>query len=188
MSNVSDAVGRVYAQALLEVAQAQKSVGKVHEDLHALQGWLEGAPDFGGFFRAPQIDRFDKWKVLEKALRGKVCDPVLGLVRTLILRARGPVFDNVVRQFDRYRDEAEHRIRAEVTTAVALAPAARDALRERLAKASGKTVVLTERVDPAVLGGASVRIGDRRLDATLRRRLSILRERLESPDTETLLR
>lgn len=188
MSNVSDAIGRVYAQALLEVAQAQKCVGQVHEDLHAMQAYIDATPQFGWFFRSPRVDRFEKWKVLEKALRGQVCAPVLGLARTLVLRARAPILDNVVRQFDRHRDAAENRLRAEVTTAVALSPAARDALRDRLARASGKSVVLTERVDPAVLGGAVLRIGDRRIDGTLRRRLALLQERLESPETETLLR
>lgn len=188
MSNVSDAIGRVYAQALLEVAQAQKCVGEVHADLHALQAYIDRTPDFAGFFRSPRVDRFDKWKVLEKALRGQVCAPVLGLARTLILRAREPILDNLVRQFDRHRDAAENRIRAVLTTAAPMPSAARDALRDRLARASGKSVEIEERVDPAVLGGALLRIGDRRIDGTLRRRLALLQERLENPTTETPLR
>lgn len=188
MSNVSDAIGRVYAQALLEVAQAQKCVGQVHEDLHALQRYIDTAPDFGGFFRSPRVDRFEKWKTLEKALRGQLCAPVLGLVRTLVLRARGPILDNVVRQFDRHRDAAENRLRAVLTTATPMPPAALDALRDRLARTSGKSVEIEQRVDPSILGGARLRIGDRRIDGTLRRRLALLQERLDHPETETLLR
>lgn len=188
MTNASYAVARVYAHALLEVAQAKSCVGQVHDDLHALDNYIKSAPEFDGFFRSPRVDRFVKWRVLEKTLRGHVCEPVLGLVRTLILRGRGPIFDNVVRQFDRYRDLAENRLQAELTTATPVAPAVRDALRDRLARASGKTVVIRERVDPAVLGGAALRVGDRRIDRTLRRRLEALRERLKSPDSEYLPR
>lgn len=188
MSNVSDAIGRVYARALLEVALEKKCVGQVHADLHALQDYIHTAPDFGGFFRSPRVDRFLKWTALEKSLRGHVCEPVLGLVRTLVLRARGPVFDNVVRQFDKYRDQAENRLQAELTTAVPYPPAAREALRDRLSRASGKTVEIRERVDPAVLGGASLRVGDRRIDRTVRRRLQVLRDRLKSPDSESIPR
>jgi F-type H+-transporting ATPase subunit delta len=188
VANVSYAVARVYAQALLQAAQAQRCVGQVHADLHALDDYIAATSDFRDFFRSPRVDRFTKWKLLDKALRGQVHDLVLGLVRTLMLRGRGPIFDNVVRQFDRYRDLAENRVRAELTTAVKLPPEVIEALRERLARASGKTVEVVGRVDPEVLGGASLRVGDRRLDGTVRRRLQVLRDRLLSPETESVPR
>jgi F-type H+-transporting ATPase subunit delta len=185
VSNVSDAVARVYAQALLEVAVAQNCVGRVHEDLHAVESFRGRDPQFRAFFQSPRIDRRDKWAALEKALRGQVCAPVLGLVRVLILRGRSTVFDNIVRQFDRHRDLAEHRIRAYVTTAVPMGRADVESLRGRLAAASGMQVEIHERVDPAVLGGAAIRIGDRRIDRTLRRRLAALRERMDVHETES---
>lgn len=188
MANLSYAVGRVYAQALLEAAQAKRCVGEVHADLHALDDFIARTSDFRDFFRSPRVDRFTKWKLLEKALRGQVHELVLGLVRTLMLRGRGPIFDNVVRQFDRYRDLAENRVRAELTTAVAVPPEVLAQLRDRLSRASGKTVEVVSRIDPEVLGGAALRVGDRRVDGTVRRRLQALRERLLSPETETVPR
>ena len=188
MANLSYAVARVYAQALLEAAQAKRCVGQVHADLHALDELIATTTEFRDFFRSPRVDRFTKWKLLEKALRGHVHELVLGLVRTLMLRARGPIFDNVVRQFDRYRDLAENRVRAELTTAVTVSPEVLAQLRDRLTRASGKTVEIVGRVDPEVLGGASLRVGDRRIDGTVRRRLQSLRDRLLSPETETVPR
>jgi F-type H+-transporting ATPase subunit delta len=185
VANASNAIARAYAGALLRVGEDQRCLGRIHEDLHAFMELLHTATEFRAFFRSPRIDRFAKWKVMEKALRGQVCDPVLGLIRTLMLRGRGPQFDNVVAAFDVYRDQSENRLHAEVTTAAPLNPALRESLRARLAKSSGKTVDFEEHVVPAVLGGVVLRVGDRRIDRTVRRRLEALRQRLESTNTES---
>lgn len=188
MVNPSNAVARAYAGALLKVGEEKRCLGQIHEDLHAFLALLHSTSEFRHFFQSPRVDRTEKWKVLEKALRGQVCDPVLGLVRTLMMRGRGPQFDNVVAAFDQYRDLAENRLHAELTTARPLDAARREALRARLAKASGKTVDIDERVDPSLLGGAVLRVGDRRIDRSVRRRLEALRQRLESTEPETTKR
>lgn len=184
-SNVSHNVGRVYAMALVQLGAEKRLMGRIHEDLHAIHDYIAADHGFRMFFSSPRIERTAKWAVVRKALHGQACDPVLGLMKLLILRGREPYFDNVVAAFDKYRDVAENRIHAYVETAVPLEPAMRDSLRRRLETASSRTVELHEHVDPALLGGASIRVGDRRIDRTLRRRLQALRERIESSHTET---
>lgn len=185
MPNPSDPIARVYAKALVELGREQRVLGAIHDDLRAVGALYAGDAYFRAFFSSPRLDRTVKWHAVQRALAGKVGRPVTGLLKVLIDKGRESALDNLVAQFERFKDEAENRIHAQVTVAAPLADDARAALTARLARASGRDVVLHERVDPAVLGGASIRIGDRVIDRTLRTRLAALRRRLVSDESET---
>lgn len=185
MPNPSDPIARVYAKALVELGRERHVLGTIHDDLRAVGALYDGDTYFRAFFTSPRLDREVKWHAVQKALAGKVGRPVTGLLKVLIDKGRESAFDNLVAQFERYKDEAENRVHAHVTVAAPLVAEAKAELTARLAKASGKDVVLHERVDPAVLGGASIRIGDRVIDRTLRTRLSALRRRLVSTGSST---
>lgn len=188
MPNPSDPVARAYAAALSELGREKKQLGAIYDDLKAVLALYDGDAYFRAFFTSPRLDREVKWRAVRKALEGKVGRPTLGLLKVLIDKGREAAFDNLVRQFERFKDEAENRVHAYLTVAAPLEGDARASLVGRLESASGRTVELHERVDPAVLGGASIRIGDRVIDRTLRTRLAALRRRLVSshePETTT---
>ncbi|MCG3134279.1 MAG: ATP synthase subunit delta, sodium ion specific [Planctomycetes bacterium] len=188
MPNTSDPVARVYAAALIELGREQGSLPQIYDDLHAVERIYSGDEWFRQFFTSPRIDRAVKWKAVEKAFRGKIGRPVMGLLKVLIEKGREPVYDNVVGQFDRFKDLAENRVHAFLVTAAAVEPDFRASLVARLESASGRKVALHERVDPACLGGASLRIGDKVIDRTLRTRLAALRRRLTADNMETTKR
>lgn len=188
MPNRSDPVARAYAAALVELGRDKRQLGAIYDDLKSVLTLYDGDAYFRAFFTSPRLDRDVKWAALQKALAGRIGRPVMGLLKVLIAKGRESAFDNLVGQFERFKDEAENRIHAHVTVAAPLELAARDALRARLERASGRHVELHERVDPAVIGGASIRIGDRIIDRTLRTRLAALRRRLASQETETAKR
>lgn len=188
MPNPSDPVARVYARALVELGREQQSLGRIYDDLKQVHELYEKDTYFRQFFTSPRLDREVKWRAVRKALEGKVSRQVIGLIKVLVDKGREATFDNLVRQFERYKDEAENRIHAEVTVAAAMDADFRGALQARLERASGKIVEMHEHVDPAVLGGASIRIGDKVIDRTLRTRIGALRRRLESRETESAKR
>ena len=185
MPNPSDPIARVYAKALVELGREQRTLGTIYDDLRAVFDLYSRDPYFHAFFVSPRLDRQVKWRAVRKALEGKVGRPVVGLLKVLIDKGRESAFDNLVAQFERFKDEAENRVHAQVTVAAPLVAEAKAELTGRLERASGRIVVLEERVDPAVLGGASIRIGDRVIDRTLRTRLSALGRRLASQEPET---
>ena len=125
-----------------------------------------------------RIDRDKKWAVLEQALSDSVSRPVMGLLRVLIYKGRETTLDNIATHFERFRDLAENRVHAHVTVASSLGDENLAALKARLESASGKNVSLHERVDPSVMGGASLRVGDRVIDRTLKTKLAALRKSL----------
>src|SRR5262245_52026283 len=106
-------------------------------------------------------------------------------MKVLVMKGREDAFQGIVIQFEMLKDAAENRIHANVTVASPLPAELRAAVEGRIAKASGKSVVLHERVDPEVLGGAAIRVGDRVIDRTLRTRLAALKKELLTPSETT---
>ena len=174
--NVSQAAARVYAKALFDIGIETGSVGQIYDDLHGAYNALNGLDaDLRAFFNLPQFRRSDKRRIINLAFEGKVGRPVLGLLHVLVEKRREPLLDNIVDEFDRYRDRHEGRVRARVVTARKLDDELLAALQRALEERTQKSVDLTETVDPEVLGGLRVNVGDRVLDGTLRRSLQDMR-------------
>ena len=177
--NVSQAAARVYAKALFDIGVETGSVGQIHDDLHAVHNALNGLePDLRTFFYLPRLRREDKRRIISLAFEGKVSRPMLGVLHVLVDKRRESLLDNIVEEFDRYKDVNENRVQARVVSATKLDDDLLEALRSALEERTRKSVVLTETIDPEVLGGLRVNVGDRVLDGTLRRSLQDMRRNL----------
>lgn len=177
--NVSHAAARVYARALFDIGVDTGTVGTISDELHAVHNAIgELDPALRGFFTFPQFRREDKRRIINLAFEGKVSRPVLGVLHVLIEKRRESLLDNVVDEFDVYRDKHEGVVQATITTARKLEADLADALRAALEQQIKKKVVLHERVDPEVLGGIRVNLGDAVLDGTVRRSLQDMRRSL----------
>jgi F-type H+-transporting ATPase subunit delta len=173
----------VYARALFDIAEAPTGGGvtpeQVADELHAVQQALDGlAPELRGFFEMPQIRREDKQRVVSQAFEGKVSRPVFGLLHVLVDKRREALLGGIVAEFDVLMDERGNQVRAGVTSAKPLSQDVLDALQAALEQRTQRRVVLQQRLDPAVLGGIRVDVGDEVIDGTLRRRLADMRRLL----------
>lgn len=179
MSSISEAAARVYAQALFEIGLEGGGVAAVAADLHAIQDALNGLDeDLQVVFNLPQLRRDDKRRIINLAFEGKVGRPVLGFLNILVEKRREILFDKVVEEFDYQLDRHEGRVQVDVTSARKLDADLADALRAALEQRTHKTIVLHERIDPEVIGGLRINIGDEVLDGTLRRGLQDMRRSL----------
>ncbi len=107
-------------------------------------------------------------------------DPmVLNLARLLVAKGRSGEARAVAEAFGRMADDHEGIAHAQVTTAVELAPAQLDAIAQQIGAAVGKQVRATGSVDPGIVGGIVVRVGDKLVDGSVRTRLKQLRRELE---------
>lgn len=179
--NISEAVARVYAEALLDMAKGREELSRIVDDLAAVHGLWGDAEGFRRFFCTPRLDPANKKRILDAALGTRLGRPVLGLLHVLIDKRREPVLDNIIAQFEKYRDLREGRTHAHLTSARPLDRDQVDSLKGEIERISGKKVIVHEKVDPRVLGGLVVRVGDYVLDGTLRRRLERLRRTVVAP-------
>ena len=176
--NVSQAVARVYAQALSDLADENGTLPRVVDDLRAVRELFDGDRTFREFFGSPRVDPPAKKRVLQVALGDKLDRPVMGVLHVLVDKRREMLLDNICDEFNRYRDLREGRQHVYVTAA---RPVDDDQLGEivtRLEKATGKKILVHTKVDPRVLGGLRIKLGDKVIDGTVRRRLQQLRRAL----------
>jgi len=180
--NTSNAVARVYARALFDIGVEDGSLGRIYDDLQGVKAAAESSTEAVQFLNSPKLRREDKIRVMDEIFKDHVSRPVLGLLHVLVEKRRESVLDNIIAEFGKYRDEHEGRVHARVTTARPLAEAERERLAAAIAKRTGKIVEIHEEIDPAVIGGIRVNLGDQVLDGTIRRRLEDLRREFNAAE------
>jgi F-type H+-transporting ATPase subunit delta len=176
--NVSIRAARVYAEALLDIANESGELARVHDDLMALRKLYDEEREFRGFFTSPRLDPDEKFRIVQKLFGDELSKPVLGLLHVMIRKGRELLLDNVADEFVRYEDQAQGKVHLHVRTARALPDDQREAMRNAIATRTGKTVEMHESVEPELIGGAIVKLGDMVIDGTLRRKLQALKKRL----------
>ena len=167
-------VAQVYSRSLFEVAKQQGRLDRVRDELGAFADALAQNRELSVFFFSPYFSTPEK----EDGLARTVVDAdetFVNFLRLLIENHRLPLIHRVRRQFDVLWERENRQLPVEVTSAVALDPAVVQALEGRIREQTGQHVQLESKVDPAILGGIVLRVGNSILDASVRNRLEQLR-------------
>ena len=165
---------RRYARAIFELAQEDGTVDKWSRQLTILRSVLE-EPEVRAVFEDPFQSaprRLEAAGLLDVEGIGR---EAMNLLKLLVSSHRTKVIGEVADQFEVLADEAAGRIRATATTAVELEPADRVRITKQLTDNLGKDVRLSVLVDPAILGGLVLQVGDRLIDASVAGKLAQLR-------------
>lgn len=168
-----------YAQAAFDIAKQQGDFDQWERDLQQLVDVLHG-PAVSEFFQSPAVPLEAKQRAIEAALPEPSQRYIRNLALVLLERGRFEQVPQVVEYFHDLVLIARGVAIADVTTAVELQPAEAREVRERLSQLTGKKVELRPRVDPAIIGGIVVRIGDELIDGSVRTQLTTLRQRMVS--------
>jgi len=168
-------IAQVYSRSLFEVAQEHGKLDRIKDELDAFADALAQNRELSVFFFSPYFSTQEK----EDGLRRTVvdADPTLvNFLQVLIENHRLPVIHRIRRQFDVLWDHENKRLPVEVTSAVALERSVIEALEARIREQTGQTVELASIVNPDILGGIVLRVGNSILDASVRHRLEQLRK------------
>jgi F-type H+-transporting ATPase subunit delta len=169
-------LARVYAEALLAAAEKQKAVEATGEDLNAfVSEVLDKDKAAEAFLSSPAVGKKAKNAVLAAALPGRASDLVRGLLGVLAKNNRLDLVRGVAAAYRQLLDERAGRVRVKVSAATRLSEAQREALAETLSSILKQQPVLDVRVDPDLLGGMVVQVGDRVIDTSVRTRLQTIR-------------
>ena len=170
-------VAQVYSRSLFQVAQDQDKLDEVREQLGAFADALEGNRDLAIFFFSPYFSTEEKVKGLGRAVEG--ADPVVvNFLRLLIEKHRMPVVYRIRRGYDELWEEANKRLPVQITSAIELDEDTVRQIGDRIGEKTGRQVDLTSNVDPDIVGGLVLRVGDRILDASIATRLDSLRKQV----------
>jgi ATP synthase F1 delta subunit len=167
-------IAQVYARSLFQVAKEQEKLDEIKEQLGQFADALAEDHNLQVFFFSPYFSTTEKQEGLAKALDG--ADPVLvNFLDLLIENHRMPVIFRVRRAYDALWDEENRLLPVSVTSAVELDSKTVGEIGDRIAEQTGQKVELSAQVDPEILGGLVVRVGNQVLDASVRNRLEQLR-------------
>ena len=170
-------IAGVYARSLFEVAQEGGKLDAVREQLGEFADVLGESRELQQFFFSPYFSTQEKQDGLQKVVTG--ADPAfLNFLALLIENHRMPVIFRVRREFDELWQEENKLLPVQVTSAVELDEATVSQIGDRIAEQTGRKVDLSAIVDPDVLGGLVVRVGNSILDASIRNRLEQLRKQV----------
>jgi ATP synthase F1 delta subunit len=170
-------IARVYAASLFEVARERDVLDRIHDELGQLADELSSNRDLQVFFFSPYFSSQEKKDGIAKLIEG-ADERFVRFLELLAERHRLPVLFRIRRVFDELWREEHRLLPVAVTSAVELDPALVEEIGRRIEEQTGRQVELSSEVDPDVLGGIVLQVGDRVLDASVRNRLERLRKQV----------
>lgn len=172
-------VTRSYSEALVNATEKNGQVDEVLGELDAINvDVLRANPGFADLLASPLVSAADKDRVLVTTFEGRAHPTVLRFLRVLNRHGRLGSLEAIARAARALWDKRQNRRPVLVRTAVPLDEAQQEALRERLARMLSATPIVQLVVDPSLIGGLVIQLGDDVYDASIRNRLEQLRQRL----------
>ena len=170
-------IARVYARSLFEVALEGGKLDVVREQLGEVADALDDNRELAVFFFSPYFSTEEKKEGLASALED--ADPVVqNFLELLIEKHRMPAIFRLRRELDRLWQEENKLLPVQITSAVELDAATVERIGREIGEQTGRKVNLVSSVDPDVLGGIVLRVGNSILDASIRTRLENLRKQV----------
>jgi F-type H+-transporting ATPase subunit delta len=170
-------IASVYARSLFEVAQEQGRLDDVRDQLGEFADALDTNQEMQVFFFSPYFSTPEKEEGLDKVVTDP--DPILkNFLRLLIEKHRMPAVFRVRRTFDELWQRENKLLPVEVTSAIELDKTTVKQIGDRIGEETGQKIELSERVDPDILGGLIVRVGNSIIDSSIRARLDSLRKQV----------
>jgi F-type H+-transporting ATPase subunit delta len=170
-------LAQVYARALFESAEDNDVLDVIHEQLGIWSDALAENKDLQTFFFSPRFTTTEKKDAIRRIIVGGD-ERFLNFLELLAERHRLPITFRVRRVFDDLWREARKLLSVQVTSAVELDENLVRSIGERIEERTGRRVELTSQVDPDIIGGLVLRVGNKVLDASVHGRLERLRRQI----------
>jgi ATP synthase F1 delta subunit len=170
-------IASVYARSLFEVAMDQDKLDRVHDELGEFADALNESRELQVFLFSPYFSTKEKSEGLDKAISG-ADETFVNFLELLNEKHRMPVVFRVRAEFDKLWEEENRLLPVTVTSAVELPKSTVKQIGDRISEQTERKVDLSANVDPDILGGIIVRVGNSVLDASIRNRLENFRKQV----------
>lgn len=163
-----------YAKSLFGLSQEQGNVDAVKADIEQIIAVIQANSQLQTVLKNPIISADKKYAILTALFEGKVNPLILSFFSILVKKGRGDLLLDIAQEFIREYNEVKGIVKATVISATALSENNLNNLASKIANEINAQVVLTNTVDPSLIGGFVVRIGDRQVDASIAGKLNKL--------------
>jgi F-type H+-transporting ATPase subunit delta len=170
-------IAQVYSRSLFEVAKEQDKLDQIREELGEFTDALDKNHDLQVFLFSPYFSTPEKKDGLHRILDG--ADPAfLNFLELLVEKHRMPVLFRIRRQYEQLWQNENRLLPVQVTSAIELDEQTIERIKERIHEQTDREVELTTEVNPDILGGIVLRVGNSILDASIRNRLEQVRRQV----------
>ena len=173
-------IARNYAETLLELARRAGDLTAWGQAVDDVAEAVQSNRTLRLFLESPRVSAAQKNQILGRAFEGQLPHVFVRFLQALVNHRRQMLLPQIAREFHDLVDQVEGRLHANVTVAAEPGDKERRTISQELSRAYGKDVVPHFVVNPGILGGVVVRVGDTVLDGSVRRRLATLRARMLS--------
>lgn len=177
-SDRATAIAAPYAEALFNLAQQAGKADEVLDELRQLVELVQSQPEARAVLTSPIVEGERRAEWLERALRGRISDLTLNTFQVLNRHGRFQMAEPLLRAYELYQQKAAGQVEATALSAVELDDDQKTKIAALAASISGLKPLVSFRVDPDLIGGLVLQIGDVRYDNTVRTQLQAAHEKL----------
>lgn len=175
----NETLARRYATAIFSLAKDADAIAQIGSELHVVKRIFDGDDGIRKFFRSPVVERKEKAAVMAGAL-GSLHKIALHTVLLLVRKRREAIFDEIVVQYDLLDERSRGASPLRIESARELDPGELRGLVEQLAQRYNTTFDVTQTVDPHLIGGVRITMGDKQIDGSVAGRLNDLARMLST--------
>ncbi len=175
---IENAVARRYAQAFFAIALEKNLLDQLQLELQQVVDTINSSNELKILMNHQLVDPRDKKTLVNEVFSGVLSETTINFLSYVIDKFRITYLQEIYQAFVVYANEARNIADVQVRSATALAEDDLKVLEQKLFKVTGKNIRLANEVDPSLIGGVVVRIGDKVIDGSLFRRLGRLKEKL----------
>ncbi len=177
-NNTVNSLERVYAQALLDLAQQAKQTSDIADELEQLGDLINQQPQLLAVLANRLLSVAERASTLEKVFKGRVSDLLYRFLLVVNNKHRLDSLPGIVHGYKQLLDEQSGVVEADVHVAAPLSDSETQSIAGRISQAIDRNVVLRQHVDPNLIGGLKVRVGDRLIDGSVATQLRLIRHAL----------
>jgi F-type H+-transporting ATPase subunit delta len=171
------AIARRYAEAIFDIARRQNTIDRTFDDVREIAS-LFAHRKLAYLLREPKVPAKRKETAIRQALTDRVLPTSLNLALLVVQRELVEIMPGIASELERLVLDYKNQAKAEVTTARPMDDAQLAEVKQALERRTGKTILISTKVQPDILGGVVARVGDQLIDGSIRTRLSVLRQQL----------
>ena len=167
-------IAKTYAKALYDLAKEEDLTEEILQQMNTLQDAFSQEPDFIRLLSTPNLSKEERCGILDNCFRGKVQPYVLNFMKILLEKGYIRHFADCCKAYKDLYNQDHGILPVRAVTAVALSDGQKQKLTDKLMAMTGKTIELTNRVDPSVLGGVRLDYDGKQVDGTVKNRMDTI--------------
>lgn len=175
---LNKSVARRYAEAFFAIAQERDQIDQLQQELELVVSTIDEIENLKEYLNHLLIPAQEKKDTISKIFGDKLSEVTLHFFFVIIEKRREGYIGLITEEFKDMADESRNIAKAELIAAREVPEDEIKTLADKLSASTGKTVQLRQTVDPDLIGGIKIRMGDQVIDGTVAKKLEVLREKL----------